>query len=433
MSTPASNSYRILSDRFYDPATRSHRSGRLDVIQGRFGAFHASDAPSENEIALPLFDLQGQTLLPPLVDAHVHLSLDPWPLNPKARAAPPQQGNEEEFKLAKERLRETFLAGVGLVRDLGDPHGINLSAQQAASQTTQPPLLPRVQTSGPGLHRQGRYGRFIGTAVTDREDLLRHVKRNLATPGVELLKLIATGIINFKKGKVTAAHQFELDELKAAVDLAHSLGKQVAAHASGEEGIRRVVEAGADFVEHAYFISRSTMELLAQKDLVWSPTFIPVHAQWAHAATCGWDAEVTGHLRRILDEHAEMLRFAHSLGVRILPGSDAGGSGVAHGGGLWDELWLMNEAGLRVEDLLEMATLKARKWLRASPQSQAFERGAAADFIALESPIDQALNGLRKIRWVARDGFVEEAKVPRLIGDALAPGYGMLAVMNPEP
>jgi len=421
MSAPLSDTYSIVCDRIYDPVARAVRCGRMAVRGGHFGTFqeHVRIQPGAGE---HIFDLRGLTMLPSAVDAHVHLSLDPWPLAPSLRAAPPAANGAGERAEAQARLRETFLSGVGLVRDLGDPHGINLSMAAAAEHADD---LPRVLTSGPGLHRKGRYGRFIGLPFANRSDLLRAVRQRLAPPGVHLLKLIVTGIINFKRGAVTAPPQFELDELKAAVELAHDLGKRVAAHASGEDGVRMAVEAGVDFVEHAYFISKETMELLAARKLVWTPTFLPVHAQWARAEVCGWDKAVREHLRRILDGHALMLRHAMKLGVRVLPGSDAGGAGVAHGGGLWDELRLLHEAGASIGDLLETATVKARAWLLERPPNSPFAPGCPADYIAVEGELDRDLGAAANLRWVARDGRVWPARRPRSVHDPEAVRYGL--------
>lgn len=424
MSVPSGNSFLIFCDRVFDPLTRSCSPRAIEVRDGWISSIKPLDnAMAQGASLLPLFDLRGNVLLPPLIDGHIHSYMNPWPLNPKFRVLPGVKNFDEELHMAIGRLEEAFLAGVGLVRDLGDPLGINLAAVELAASHTG---LPRVLASGPGLFKDGRYGRFIGVPIQDQASLLAQIRKLSADSRVQLIKLVPTGIINFKKGCVTTEPQLTLEELKAAVELAHELGKKVSAHCSGEDGIRRAVEAKVDFIEHGYFISRATMDLLAKNNLVWTPTLAPVHVQWNHATCCGWSEEVRGHLRRILDQHAEMVRYAHSNGVRIMAGSDAGGVGVAHGGGLWLELRLLQEAGLPVGEILAMATAKSAGWMGLPGRAEGLRVGESADFVAFEGPVTGDLKHLDRIRWVARAGKVVEARVPKMESDEDAESLGMV-------
>ncbi|MBE7463105.1 MAG: amidohydrolase family protein [Planctomycetes bacterium] len=423
MTPPLRNSYVVFSDRVLDPKTGTFAPRRIEVQEGMIVSVESlQEIPTEREES---FDLRGLRVLPPLVDAHVHLYFEPWPLDPEVRESPATAAGPEDLARARERLTQAFYAGVGVLRDLGDPLGINLSALEWTSEAAD---LPRLIASGPGLYREGRYGRFIGCPCRDRPELLRRVRALCADPRVHLIKLVATGIINFKQGGVSSAPPWETDDLKAAVELAHELGKRIAAHASGEEGVRRAVEAGVDFIEHGYFISAKTMEELARRRLAWTPTFAPVHAQWFRAECCGWSAEVRERLRGILDEHARMLRFAHGLGANIMPGSDAGGPGVGHGGGLWQELRLMQEAGIEPLVLLRMSTAQAASGLGLGESCGKLAPGSPADFIAVDGPLERDVSALNRIRWVARDGRVAEARMPWLVTDPEAEGYGLRPV-----
>jgi imidazolonepropionase-like amidohydrolase len=430
MKGPVSSHYVILCDRVFDPETKTMSARAVEVKDGTFASVKPLTHFPLLAAGLEVFDLFGHILLPPLVDPHIHAYMNPWPLDPKARSAPGSGAFDEELDAARARLTTAHLAGIGLVRDLGDPHGINV-ALAGLSQTD--PALPRVLAAGAAVYREGKYGRFIGFPVKDGEGLARAVRRLVDDPRIDAVKLIPTGIINFQKGEVVAFPQFSLEELRTGFQIAHDHGKAVVAHSSGERGIRIAVEAGVDFIEHGYFISKETMDLLREKALIWTPTFAPVQAQWNHAACCGWDAETTGNLRRILDGHAEMLCYAHSIGVCIMAGSDAGSPGVPHGGGLIRELELMEAAGLPADELLAMATTRAAGWILDEKEAGRIAPGRPADFIAVRGDASRRIGELRRVEWVSRNGRVCRGRAPQMETDVEAETYGIKPRAIPPP
>ncbi len=425
-SIPRGARYRILCDRVFDPESQQCAALQIDVSNGTIESVAPLTESSLNESSLSetvgeLFDLRGQTLIPPLVDTHVHVYLDAWPLDPKQREMPGSGEPEKERAAALGRMKQALLAGVGAIRDLGDPHGVNLDAADDAASLTE---LPHVVTAGAGLFREGRYGRFLGRPVADGEALLTGARQAAEDPRVDVVKLIMTGIVNFKKAMVTGVPQFTLEECESAVQIAHEAGKPVAAHCSGDAGVRVAVEAGVDFIEHGYFMSRETMDLLIERALVWTPTIIPVHAQWNHSDCCGWDAETRDRMEGILADHAELVRYAHAAGARILAGSDAGASGVGHGGGLWSELRLLEQAGLSAPRLLRMATLDAARCLGLDDVVGRIRPGMSADMVAFAGRVDEDLAHLESITWAMRAGRVLKAERPWLESDPQAETYG---------
>ncbi len=132
-------------------------------------------------------------------------------------------------------------------------------------------------------------------------------------------------------------------------------------------------------------MDRGTLAIMRDKDLAWTPTFCPVHFQWAHPQAAGWSAQTVGHLRRILDAHAEHLRIAHEMGVRLLVGTDAGSMGVAHGIAVVQEMERFIEAGLPVGAVLQAATAEPRRHFGAA--QPLLRVGAAFEAVLLaESP-----------------------------------------------
>ena len=106
---------------------------------------------------------------------------------------------------------------------------------------------------------------------------------------------------------------------------------------------------------------RATLALMRDQDLAWTPTFCPVHFQWAHPEAAGWPAQTVGNLRRILDSHADHLLQAHRMGVRLLLGTDAGSMGVRHGAAVFEEIERFLEAGLPLAAVLRAATSEPRR------------------------------------------------------------------------
>ena len=100
---------------------------------------------------------------------------------------------------------------------------------------------------------------------------------------------------------------------------------------------------------------------MRDRQIAWTPTFSPVHFQWAHPEAVGWSPQTVGNLRRILDDHARHLQLAHEMGVTLLLGTDAGSMGVEHGHAVFAEIDRYVEAGLGLEAALRAATSAARR------------------------------------------------------------------------
>ncbi len=295
--------------------------------------------------------------MPGLVDAHVHLFLDGALTDAKLRAEHLKQPVEALTDVARHSAAQALACGVTRVRDAGDRHGINHRLRDEAHRSGSG--MARVRSAGIGVKRAKRYGTFMATDVGD-DNSIRNSVQALALANDEI-KLILTGIIDFDAGAVTDEPQFTLPEACVVVDSAHAAGRPVMAHCSGAKGLAVAVGAGVDSIEHGFFMDRATLAQMRDRDLAWTPTFCPVHFQWAHPDAVGWSARTVGNLRRILDSHAEHLRIAHDMGVRLLLGTDTGSMGVEHGWAVFDEIERFIEAGLSMEAALRAATAAPRR------------------------------------------------------------------------
>ena len=137
--------------------------------------------------------------------------------------------------------------------------------------------------------------REVGT----REEITAAVREIAAT--ADDLKVIQTGIIDFKAGTVKGEPQFDTAELQFIVRLAREEGLRTFVHCSGAAGIEVAVAAGVDSIEHGFFMTRELLKGMANQGIAWVPTFSPVEFQWRRPEIAGWDEQTVSNLRRILD------------------------------------------------------------------------------------------------------------------------------------
>ncbi len=370
----------------------------------------------------PDLELPDGTLLPGLIEAHAHFFLEGGELNAEKRAAYLKQSPEELLKLAHPRLEKLVRLGIVAVRDAGDKDGVGLalaklyisegrpahhSFSEGGSPRRPKQLMPYVDSPGAAIHHLGRYGSFMADPLENYASLEKCVEARVQA-GAYRIKLIPTGIINFKKGAVTAEPQMTTEEVSRLVAAAKSFGKQTFAHASGDAGIDRVLDGGADSVEHGFFVREDQLAKMRDRQIAWVPTFAPVQKQVDHADIMGWDAEVVSNLKKILEQHAASLVKGHKMGVQIIAGSDAGSYGVAHGLGFLYELELMERAGLSPLAVINAATGAGSNRLGFAEKFGQIKAGYQSRFILTRHSPLETVSNLRKHKWVVFDGEVLE-------------------------
>lgn len=350
------DAFALVVDEWFDGEERHLGRTTMTVLDGRLADVAAGDHAAA--LAAQGWPVERSAfLMPGLVDSHVHLFLDGATTDAKLRSEHLKQPLEALIATARRSAAQALACGITLVRDGGDRHGINHRLREEARMPGS--AMAQVRSVGLGVKRAKRYGAFMAADVGD-EGSIRASVSELARSSDEI-KLILTGIIDFDAGAVTDEPQFTLEETRSVVETAHAAGRRVMAHCSGAKGLATAAAAGVDSIEHGFFMDRSTLALMRDRDLAWTPTFCPVHFQWARPSAAGWSDRTVGHLRRILDAHAEHLRLAHEMGVRLLVGTDAGSMGVEHGVAMFDEIDRFLEAGLQLTAVLRAATSAPRR------------------------------------------------------------------------
>lgn len=357
----------IQTDTYFD-GERLHRHGPylLEFTDGVCTAIRTGTCPENVR--------RGKLLLPSPVEAHAHLFLDGDELDQERRAAYLKWAREDLLNCARDNVRRYRAAGIEVIRDAGDVHGINLQLRDESVRNNG----PRILAAGHGLRREGRYGSFLARPFDPAGG---QPLDSILAPDTDIVKIVLTGIIDFKNGTVKGSPQFSLAETAEIISAAHARGRKTFAHCSGAEGLRIAVSAGIDSIEHGFFMEPDFLEIMAEKQIAWTPTLLPVHFHCEHPEFCGWDRDTVDKLREILDGHRNSLLRAEALGIPILAGSDAGSYGVPHAAGLWAELELLRQTGLREETVLRSAVSEPRRLFGLPPARIAV--GEPAEWVLL--------------------------------------------------
>jgi imidazolonepropionase-like amidohydrolase len=325
---------------------------------------------------LPSVDLLHCTLLPGLLDSHVHACLS-GTRDPSLRRRQIRASFEEAKETIRRNLDRQWLHGVMAVRDGGDREGYALqySRRSAASEGN----AVRLLAAGSAWHAEGRYGNIIGRTPQKGLGLAGAIEDRGRT--ADHLKILNSGINSLTEFGRETPPQFTLEELSDAVAVAHELGLKVMMHANGREPVRLAVEAGVDSVEHGYFMGAENLRAMAEKTITWVPTVLAMKALSLSFEAGSVESDTA---KRTLDHQIEQIRLARELGVIIALGTDAGSVGVHHGWAILEEMRLFREAGLSWEEVVRCATSTGARLVGLEQELGSLTAGMPATFVAVK-------------------------------------------------
>ncbi len=379
----------LLAAWLFDGTERTLRPDPVVVLAGStivsvgFGV----PAPPEAEVV----DLGSATLLPGLVDTHVHLAFDAS-RDPVTALA--ERDDAAVVQAMREAGRTALTGGVTTVRDLGDRNYLSLSLRGD-------PAMPTIVAAGPPLTTPNGHCHFLGGEVDPGADSVRAAVREHAARGVDVIKIMASG------GQLTAGSsqhlpQFSVEELRAAVDEAHRLGLPITAHAHATQGIRNAVEAGVDGLEHASFWSEDSvddpgdmLQAIAARQIVVGATVgqVPVPGATPPPAI----------LKRMPLVIANMLRMQQS-GVRLVAGTDAGIGPVKPHDVLRSAVSQLVDLGMPAAAVLVTVTSVAAEVCGLGASKGRIATGYDADLLAVDGDPIRDHDALHRIRAVYRAG-----------------------------
>jgi imidazolonepropionase-like amidohydrolase len=352
-----------------------------------------------------VIDLGDRTLLPGLIDAHIHLFLHPGAEDLQTV----QESVPQRTIIAVLAARDDLMAGFTAERDMGtEGAGSADSAVRNAIDEGRIPG-PRLRVSGNAINILGGHEDAINynpeqhvlpnATYANSADELVAVIRQQFKEGADFIKIYETGPDSIIDGKFHTVYQYTEAELGAAVKEAARLNKRVAVHATGEPGTLFAAQAGVESIDHANQLGDETIRLMREKQIFAVPTFTIEEYFADHAAT----PEQGARERQMLDLHAQEFKKQIAAGVPMAVGSDVGP--FPHGTQA-RELVLMVKYGMSPLAVLQADLLNGAKLLGWEGQFGALEAGYLADIIAVPGDPLQDVGVLQNVGFVMKGGVV---------------------------
>jgi len=381
------------------------KSGRMIdnpvlVITGdRITSLSGSAAASANVI-----DLGGATLLPGLIDAHTHITFDPTFGYQQLSISIPK-----EALTGAKNAKITLEAGFTTIRNVGASGFTDIALRDSINEGMLPG--PRILASGPPLGITGGHCdnnllpyeyHVHADGVADGIAAVQHQVRENIKYGADLIKICATGGV-LSKGDDPQASQYTLEEMKAIVADAHRLGRKVAAHAHGAQGIQWATEAGVDSIEHGSYIDDAGIAAMKQHGTYLVPTVYLQTWILENFKQAGLPPMYEGKMRDVIAVARKNLTRAFASGVKVAFGTDA--AVYPHGLNAHE----FNEyvhMGMTPLQAIQTATVNAADLLGWSDRIGTLEAGKFADIVAVSSDPTKDVTTLEHPVFVMKGGVV---------------------------
>ena len=334
-----------------------------------------------------LLDLSNYTLLPGLVDCHVHLSMS-GSADPSLREHQLSASFSDARQMICKHLSMSVHQGVVALRDGGDCRSHVLRYKREFLNDKEGP--PEVKTPGRAWHAPGRYGRLVGRPPYRNRSLARSIAAG--QKHVDHVKIVNSGLNSLLDFGKETSPQFPLEDLKKAVLCAHKKSLKVMVHANGRNPVRDAIDSDCDSIEHGFFMGRENLKRLAEKQITWVPTAFTMEA---YARTLPKRSRESQVARKNLDHQLEQIRQAKGFGVRMVVGTDAGSLGVHHGEAVCEEIGLFLVAGLGPVEAVQSATSLGAALLGLGDRAGCLMPGSPATFLAVRAKPERLLEALR--------------------------------------
>ncbi len=386
----------------------------LIVAEGRIERVAEGFLTPENE-GDRLIDCRNLTVMPGLMDMHVHIEGETAPDHYLKRFT---QNREVTAFESLQYAERTLMAGFTTVRDLGGS-GVNIALRDAINEGLV--TGPRIFTSGKSIASTGGHAdptsgfrrSLEGDAgpregVADGVDQCIEAVRWRYKNGADLIKITGTGGV-LSMAKNGQNPQFSQEEMNAIVQTASDYGFHVAVHAHGAEGMKRAVLAGVHSIEHGTLMTPEIMDLMIEKGTWYVPTITAGKFVAEKAALPGYYPEVIRPKALAIGPKIQStFASAYKRGVRIAFGTDAG---VFPHGDNWKEFVYMTEAGMPAMEAIQSATMGGAMLLGLEDELGSIEPGKRADIIAVDGNPIEDITQMKNVRFVMKDGVIYKSEL----------------------
>ena len=352
-------------------------------------------------VADAVVDLSTKTVLPGLIDLHVHLTGDPGADFRDEAVDPDEWG----VVMGVKNAALTVKAGFTTVREAGSAQNTAFVLRRGTAEGRI--AGPRIVAAGPALSIVGGHGDVTGFrkdvlaaldggyTCTGAQECAEKV-RKASRPGADIIKITATGGVLSQQGRGLEAH-FTKEEMTSIADTAHSLGLKVMAHAHGARGIEAASAAGIDTIDHGTFADEAALKVMKAKGTALVPTLMALEGVRARLGKGIYTPTVEVKAKQALAVSGRQVTRARAMGVTVAFGTDAG---VFEHGRNAGEFALMVKAGMTNREALASATTVAATVLGMEGEIGKIAVGYSADLIAVASnPLDD-IRTLEKVDWV---------------------------------
>jgi imidazolonepropionase-like amidohydrolase len=349
-----------------------------------------------------VLDLSRYTAIPGLMDVHTHMTYY-WDQAPGTRPLGQQRMAAVTVFLAQENARRTLETGVTTVRDLGSSEYMDIAMRELINMGKM--IGPRMFVAGYGLSLSRNPPRMgavppPGGAAKGVAEVIRVASQQVAA-GADWVKMYgSTGSFQ----DVTGDQTFNFEEMKAAVDTAHSLGRKIAIHSYGPAGAHDAVFAGTDSLEHSTDMDDATIAEMVKRGTYYVPTIDHNRFYADNAAKFGFNQTAVDNLHNFIARNLETAKHAWKAGVKFCMGSDAVYNGFGEN---TRELTWFVKAGMTPAQALAAATTVPAAMLGHDKDLGAIAPGYFADIVAVEGdPLADVSVIIEKVRWVMKGGEV---------------------------